>query len=101
MADNKKTQEDLADEYGSRKSSVVMPQPLASRFFECLDGVANKDDEIVIGAEKKGKSVEIISTSQLHALIVGTTGSGKTTGFVDQKKIKFLAPCSQFGCSLF
>ena len=32
------------------------------------------DDEIVIGAEKKGK----------HALIVGTTGSGKTTGFVDQ-----------------
>ncbi len=42
------------------------------------------DDEIVIGAEKKGKSVEILSTSQLHALIVGTTGSGKTTGFVDQ-----------------
>ena len=42
------------------------------------------DDEIVIGAEKKGKSVEIISTSALHALIVGTTGSGKTTGFVDQ-----------------
>lgn len=48
------------------------------------DGVANKDDEIVIGAEKKGKGLEIISTSQLHALIVGTTGSGKTTGFVDQ-----------------
>lgn len=48
------------------------------------DGVANKGDEIVIGAEKKGKALEIISTSQLHALIVGTTGSGKTTGFVDQ-----------------
>lgn len=42
------------------------------------------DDEIVIGAEKKGKGLEIISTSALHALIVGTTGSGKTTGFVDQ-----------------
>ena len=42
------------------------------------------DDEIVIGAEKKGKELEIISTSALHALIVGTTGSGKTTGFVDQ-----------------
>ena len=28
--------------------------------------------------------MEIITTSQLHALIVGTTGSGKTTGFVDQ-----------------
>ncbi len=47
-------------------------------------GVTEKDDEIVIGAEKKKKDVEIISTSQLHALIVGTTGSGKTTGFVDQ-----------------
>ena len=42
------------------------------------------DDGIVIGAEKKGKGLEIISTSALHALIVGTTGSGKTTGFVDQ-----------------
>ena len=48
------------------------------------DKVTEKDDEIVIGAEKKGKAVEIISTSALHALIVGTTGSGKTTGFVDQ-----------------
>lgn len=48
------------------------------------DKVVEKDDEIVIGAEKKGKVVEIISTSALHALIVGTTGSGKTTGFVDQ-----------------
>ena len=49
------------------------------------DGVAKKGDGIVIGAEKKGKNdVEIITTSQLHALIVGTTGSGKTTGFVDQ-----------------
>ncbi len=48
------------------------------------EGVKDKDDEIVIGAEEKGKAVEIISTSALHALIVGTTGSGKTTGFVDQ-----------------
>lgn len=48
------------------------------------DNVPNKADGIVIGAEKKGKELEIITTSQLHALIVGTTGSGKTTGFVDQ-----------------
>lgn len=46
--------------------------------------VQEEADEIVIGAEKKGKTLEILSTSQLHALIVGTTGSGKTTGFVDQ-----------------
>lgn len=48
------------------------------------NGTREKDDGIVIGAEKKGKELEIITTSQLHALIVGTTGSGKTTGFVDQ-----------------
>ena len=46
--------------------------------------MSEHDDEIVIGAEQKGKGLEIISTSALHALIVGTTGSGKTTGFVDQ-----------------
>ena len=48
------------------------------------NGTTEKDDGIVIGAEKKGKELEVITTSQLHALIVGTTGSGKTTGFVDQ-----------------
>ena len=41
------------------------------------DKMPEHDDEIVIGAEKKGKGLEIISTSVLHALIVGTTGSGK------------------------
>ncbi len=44
----------------------------------------DKPDGIVIGADKKSKGVELITTSQLHALIVGTTGSGKTTSFVDQ-----------------
>ena len=34
--------------------------------------------------EEKNNQLEIVTTSQLHALIVGTTGSGKTTGFVDQ-----------------
>lgn len=50
--------------------------------------VGNKEDGIVIGAEdnstRKTKNAELILTNQLHALIVGTTGSGKTTGFVDQ-----------------
>ena len=48
------------------------------------NGVKENSDGIVIGAEKKGNNLGIITTSQLHALIVGTTGSGKTTGFVDQ-----------------
>lgn len=48
------------------------------------NGLKEKDDGIVIGAEKKGGGIEILTTKQLHALIVGTTGSGKTTGFVDQ-----------------
>ena len=56
------------------------------------DKLPEKKDGIVIGAEKKGKSVEIVMTDQLHALIVGTTGSGKTTGFVDQN-IAVLSHC--------
>ncbi len=47
-------------------------------------------DGIVISAQKKNATIEIINTHQLHALIVGTTGSGKTTGFVDQN-IEILA----------
>ena len=39
--------------------------------------VVEQQDGIVISAEKKGKNVEIVTTDQLHALIVGTTGSGK------------------------
>ncbi len=39
--------------------------------------IPEKPDGIVIGAEKRGKNVEIVTTDQLHALIVGTTGSGK------------------------
>lgn len=54
-------------------------------------------DGIVIGAEKKGSNVEIITTSQLHSLIVGTTGSGKTTGFVDQN-IEILAKSKTKPC---
>ena len=54
--------------------------------------VVEQKDGIVIGAEKKGRTVEIITTYQLHALIVGTTGSGKSTGFVDQN-IEVLAHC--------
>lgn len=54
--------------------------------FEISDwhSIKEKNDGIVIGAKKKRKTIEIITTSQLHSLIVGTTGSGKTTGFVDQ-----------------
>lgn len=56
-------------------------------------GLEKHNDGIVIGAEKKtGKDTEIVMTDQLHALIVGTTGSGKTTGFVDQN-ISVLSRC--------
>ncbi len=49
-----------------------------------LSEAAQQNDGVVIGAEKKGKDVEVIESTQMHALIVGTTGSGKTTGFVNQ-----------------
>ena len=45
--------------------------------YKAADG---KQDGIVIGAEKKGGNVEVITTSQLHALIVGTTFIGTITG---------------------
>ncbi len=64
--------------------SVKKLKKLSEFTVESFADMKKQGDEIVIGAEKKGGKVEIISTSNLHALIVGTTGSGKTTGFVDQ-----------------
>ena len=57
------------------------PKELTGTTWEKM---AEQEDKMGSGAEKKGRELEIISTSALHALIVGTTGSGKTTGFVDQ-----------------
>ena len=50
-----------------------------------LQDIKNKEDALVIGAATgdNGK-LEVITTEQMHALIVGTTGTGKTTGCVDQ-----------------
>lgn len=59
--------------------------------FKWEDINKNKDG-IIIGAERKGSTIEVVTTDQLHAIIVGTTGSGKTTGFVDQN-IAALAHC--------
>ena len=60
--------------------------------FDYADA-AEQTDGIVIGADahktKKKQKIKIVTTNQLHALVVGTTGSGKTTGFVDQN-IAFL-----------
>ncbi len=72
---------DLEDtEWLSRKKLRKMSEFTVTNW----QSVKECEDRIVIGAEKKGSQVEIIATSNLHALIVGTTGSGKTTGFVDQ-----------------
>ncbi len=49
-----------------------------------LRDAGRMEDAIVIGAKKQGRDVEITACTQMHALIVGTTGSGKTTGFADQ-----------------
>lgn len=47
-------------------------------------------DGTVISAKSNSLGVDFITTSELHTLVVGTTGSGKTTGFVDQN-IYFLS----------
>lgn len=50
-----------------------------------LPEIKDKEDALVIGAVTRddGK-LEVTTTEQMHALIVGTTGTGKTTGCVDQ-----------------
>ena len=50
-----------------------------------LHELKDKEDALVIGAVTRddGK-LEVTTTEQMHALIVGTTGTGKTTGCVDQ-----------------
>ena len=50
-----------------------------------LPELKDKEDALVIGAVTRddGK-LEVTTTEQMHALIVGTTGTGKTTGCVDQ-----------------
>ncbi|MCR4660739.1 MAG: type IV secretory system conjugative DNA transfer family protein, partial [Clostridia bacterium] len=53
--------------------------------FQVFDFNTNKfNDGIIINAEKKQTKYKIATTSHLHSLIVGTTGTGKTTGFIDQ-----------------
>lgn len=65
--------------------------------FDYADA-AEQTDGIVIGANahitKKKQKIKIVTTNQLHALVVGTTGSGKTTGFVDQN-IAFLGKSAE------
>lgn len=50
-----------------------------------LPELKDREDALVIGAVTRddGK-LEVTTTEQMHALIVGTTGTGKTTGCVDQ-----------------
>lgn len=44
----------------------------------------NQEDGVVVGAEKLRKNIDVILTREpQHTLVIGTTGSGKTTGFLD------------------
>ena len=53
--------------------------------FTTIDRQSEQDGRYRHRRGEKGRTaLRVITTSQLHALIVGTTGSGKTTGFVDQ-----------------
>ena len=50
-----------------------------------LPELKDKEDALVIGAvTREDGKLEVTTTEQMHALIVGTTGTGKTTGCVDQ-----------------
>lgn len=52
-----------------------------------LKDIKNSPDGFLVEAKKRNRSgtnVEITMTTQMHGLIVGTTGAGKSSGYVDQ-----------------
>ena len=73
---------DLEDSAWMTQKEMKKLKEFSVSFLPELKG---KEDALVIGAVTRddGK-LEVTTTEQMHALIVGTTGTGKTTGCVDQ-----------------
>lgn len=58
------------------RSSENMTLTSYSRLAEVRDGVP-------VYAKQQGKDLTVVLAKPIHTLVVGTTGSGKTSGFVD------------------
>lgn len=93
----KKSKGGLASQQGKDKSGNKMEQyydsdwvPLKaletdSTYNYCTNRTVDKmkKDGILVRAEKKGSQLEINYVDPIHTMIIGTTGSGKTTQFLE------------------
>lgn len=75
---------------------LITPKELKTNkeFHFCLftDLSKNKFDGIPLRAERVGNHTEVNMQKPIHTLVIGTTGSGKTTMFVDPT-IQMLSNC--------
>jgi len=62
-----------------------------------LSKLGNIADGIPIHAQKRGKDISIILCKPIHTLVIGTTGSGKTTTFIEPC-IEIMARCKTKPC---
>lgn len=67
------------------------------RYYLYRDLKHCKDDGIVIRSDLRGNSLHINMYKPIHTLIIGTTGSGKTEGYVNPS-IQILTSCASKPC---
>ena len=78
---------DLEDSHFQSKSELRKNEEFTcSKFSE----LKNVEDGVVVGAQVKGRDIDIVMTQPSHTLTVGTTGSGKSEAFI-KPNIEILA----------
>lgn len=71
---------DIEDSHWLQHAEVVKSPNMTLNSYSKLSTVA---DGVPVYAAKQGNDVTVVLAKPIHTLTIGTTGSGKTTGFVD------------------
>lgn len=71
---------DIEDSHWLTNAEVVKSPNMTLTSYSKLSDVA---DGVPVYAAKQGKDITVVLAKPIHTLTIGTTGSGKTTGFVD------------------
>lgn len=71
---------DIEDSHWLTNAEVVKSPNMTITSYSKL---ASIPDGVPVYAAKQGKDITVILAKPIHTLTIGTTGSGKTTGFVD------------------
>lgn len=71
---------DIEDSHWLTNAEVVKSPNMTLTAYSKLSDVA---DGVPVYAAKQGKDITVVLAKPIHTLTIGTTGSGKTTGFVD------------------